>query len=72
MADGAVQTLIRKITIGTPIRKVTGAAAQKIGDLTDVNTSNLQDDGLLQYNLTAAKFEVTTEPEGLDIFGGEF
>ena len=29
-----VQTHVRKITVGTPVRKVTGAQAQSLNDLT--------------------------------------
>ena len=72
MADDVVQTHIRKITIGTPVRKVTGAAAQAIGDLTDVDTSSLIDKGILQYNINTAKFEVTIAPTGLTISAGNF
>jgi len=72
MADDVVQTHIRKITIGTPVRKVTGAAAQQIGDLTNVDTSGLTDDGILQYNINTGKFEVTTIPQTLTISGGTF
>lgn len=34
-----VQTHVRKITVGTPVRKVTGAQAQTLNDLTDVDTT---------------------------------
>ena len=33
-------THIKKITIGTPVKKVTGAAAQTLNDLTDVQVIN--------------------------------
>lgn len=72
MAEDIVQTHIRKITIGTPVRKVTGAAAQTIGDLTNVDTSGLVDKGILQYNILTGKFEVTTAPTGLTLSAGNF
>lgn len=72
MADDVVQTHIRKITIGTPVRKVTGAAAQAIGDLTNVDTSSLVNDGILQYNINTGKFEVTLAPTGLTLSAGNF
>lgn len=72
MADDVVQTHIRKITIGTPVRKVTGAAAQTIGDLTNVDTSSLTHKGILQYNINTGKFEVTTAPTGLTLSAGNF
>ena len=67
-----VQTHVRKILIGTPVKKVVGAAAQAIGDLTDVDTSGLTDDGILQFNFATGKFEVTTLPQTLTFSGGSF
>ena len=65
-------TLVKKITVGVPIKKVTGAAAQTIGDLTDVDTSALTNDGILQFNSSSGKFEVTTLPQSLTFTGGSF
>lgn len=48
MAEGA-KTLVRKITIGTPVRRVVGAQAQRLDDLLDVQIRNLEDDHVLQY-----------------------
>ena len=68
-----VQTHIRKITVGTPVRKVTGAQAQSIGDLTDVDLSALSDNAILQFNQNGTgKFEATTEPDGLEFDAGTF
>lgn len=52
MAEGT-KTLVRKITIGTPIRKVTGAEAQRLDDLLDVRIRNLEDDHVLQYEASS-------------------
>ena len=71
MATSSV-TLVKKITVGVPIKKVTGAAAQTIGDLTDVDTSSLTNDGILQFNSSSGKFEVTTLPQSLTFTGGSF
>ena len=71
MATSSV-TLVKKITVGVPIKKVTGAAAQVIGDLTDVDTSALVNDGILHFNSTTGKFEVTTLPQSLTFTGGSF
>tara|TARA_B100000123_G_scaffold36688_1_gene24203 strand:+ start:244 stop:459 length:216 start_codon:yes stop_codon:yes gene_type:complete len=71
MATSSV-TLVKKITVGVPIKKVTGAAAQTIGDLTDVDTSALVNDGILQFNTATGKFEVTTLPQSLTFTGGSF
>lgn len=45
-----VQTLVRKITIGTPVRRVVGAQAQRLDDLLDVTIRDLNDDDVLQYD----------------------
>ena len=71
MATSSV-TLVKKITVGVPIKKVTGAAAQTIGDLTDVDTSALTNAGILQFNSSSGKFEVTTLPQSLTFTGGSF
>jgi len=46
----ASQTLVRKITIGTPIRKVVGSEAQRLDDLLDVQIRDIADDHVLQYD----------------------
>lgn len=57
----AQQTIVRKITIGTPISKVVGAAAQSLGDLTDVIiTAPVNDDQILQYDATSSKWRNTS------------
>ena len=57
MADSRQQqTLVRKITIGTPISKVVGAAAQQINDLTDIITPPVNDGQILQYDTTSSKW----------------
>lgn len=43
------KTLVRKITIGTPVRRVVGAQAQRLDDLLDVQIRDLEDDHVLQY-----------------------
>tara|TARA_B100002019_G_scaffold293364_1_gene320433 strand:+ start:11288 stop:11488 length:201 start_codon:yes stop_codon:yes gene_type:complete len=47
------QTLVRKITIGTPIRRVVGAEAQRLDDLLDVQIRDLEDDHILQYEASS-------------------
>ena len=44
------KTLVRKITIGTPVRRVVGAQAQRLDDLLDVQIRDLEDDHILQYD----------------------
>ena len=53
----ASQTLVRKITIGTPIRKVSGAAAQRLDDLLDVQIRDLADGELLQYEASTERWK---------------
>lgn len=47
------KTLVRKITIGTPVRRVVGAQAQRLDDLLDVQIRNLEDDHILQYEASS-------------------
>lgn len=61
------KTLVRKITVGIPIRRVTGAAAQRLDDLLDVNITSVQDDHILQYNASTGLWK--NEPL---ITGGTF
>ena len=65
-------TQIKRITIGTPVRKVTGAQAQEVGDLTNVDTTATVDNSVLQFNAFTAKYEAVTTVEGLTIDGGTF
>lgn len=72
MAEDTARTQIARVIIGTPVRKVTGAQAQGINDLVDVNTSGVQQNHLLQYNLTTGKWESTLQPSGIIVSGGTF
>lgn len=63
----ATQTLVKKITIGTPVRRVVGAQAQRLDDLLDVRIRNLEDDHVLQYNQATGLWENVEL-----ISGGEF
>ena len=51
------KTLVRKITIGTPVRRVVGAQAQRLDVLLDVQIRNLEDDHILQYEATSGLFK---------------
>ena len=72
MAEDTARTQIARVIIGTPIRKVTGAQAQAINDLTDVNTAGVEQNHILQFNEVSGKFESTLKPQGLQVFGGTF
>tara|TARA_B100001287_G_C22662278_1_gene520984 strand:- start:815 stop:1054 length:240 start_codon:yes stop_codon:yes gene_type:complete len=65
-------TQIKRITIGTPVRKVTGAQAQEVGDLTNVDATATVENSILQFNAFTAKYEAVTTVEGLTIDGGTF
>ena len=72
MAEDTARTQIARVIIGTPIRKVTGAQAQGINDLTDANTDGVEQNHILQFNEVSGRFESTLGPQGLQIFGGTF
>jgi len=64
-----VQTHIRRIIVGTPVRKVTGAQAQRLGDLTDVRDDAVQWD-LIQYREDTGEWRPWNTPDGLILAGG--
>lgn len=66
------QTIVKKVTLGIPIRRVTGAQAQGINALNDVDISGLIDKGILQYNESRGKWEVTLQPTQLQLVAGTF
>lgn len=70
----AQRTIVKKITLGVPVRKVTGAQAQGIEDLTNVEDepSNIGPGVLLQYNENTTKWETRDELTGITIYGGTF
>lgn len=51
------RTIVRKITIGTPISRVIGNSASSLDDLLDVRIDGIQDGDVLQYNSAVSKFE---------------
>ena len=63
-------THIKKITIGTPVKKVTGAAAQGIGDLTYVSIVAESDGNILAYNAATGKFQSTNALTDIIISAG--
>lgn len=63
-------THIKKITIGTPVKKVTGAAAQTIGDLTDIQIVGESNGHILEYNAATGKWNSTSAPGSLIIAAG--
>jgi len=51
------RTIVRKITIGTPISRVIGNSASSLDDLLDVRIDGIRDGDVLQYNSAVSKFE---------------
>lgn len=68
------RTIVKKITLGVPVRKVTGAQAQGVEDLTNVEDipEYVESGVILQYNAAAAKWESRNELTGVTIYGGTF
>lgn len=60
----AQQTLVRKITVGTPVRRVVGAQAQRLDDLLDVKIQLPQDGNILMFNPDTNTFENVPEVSG--------
>ena len=63
-------THIKKITIGTPVKKVTGAAAQTLGDLTDITLVAESNGNILAYNASTGKWTSTNSLSDLIIAAG--
>ena len=61
------QTLVKKITVGTPVRRVIGAQAQGLDDLTDVKIRAAQNQDLMAYNSSTNEWENTDQVDA-----GEF
>lgn len=60
------QTLVRKITIGTPVRRVVGAQAQRLDDLLDVTIRDLEADHVLQYEAASGLWKNQDHLDGGD------
>ena len=61
------QTLVKKITVGTPVRRVIGAQAQGLDDLTDVKIRAAKNQDLMSYNSSTDQWENTDQVDA-----GEF
>ena len=61
------QTLVKKITVGTPVRRVIGAQAQGLDDLTDVKIRAARHQDLMAYNSSTDQWENTDQVDA-----GEF
>ena len=70
----AQRTIVKKITLGVPVRKVTGAQAQSVEDLINVEDDPVyvEAGAFLQYNADTTKYEPRNELTGITIYGGTF
>ncbi len=65
------KTFIKKITVGVPIRKVTGAEAQTLSDITDVSSYDSVGPGyLLVFNESLQKWQSQNFVDAAIIIGG--
>lgn len=66
-------TIVKKIVMGTPVRRVSGAGgASTVNDLTDINTNGKVTGSLLVYNASSGKWEATADLENQNINGGSY
>ena len=67
----AQNTIIKKITVGVPIKKVTGAEAQTLSDITDVTAyDSIAPGHLLIFNSATQKWETNGVISEVTIVGG--
>ena len=64
-------TIIKKIVIGTPVKRVSEAALN-INNLDGINTSNRVNGSVLVYNSTNSLWESTLNLEQQNINGGSY
>lgn len=64
-------TIVKKITIGTPVRKVTEATAN-LNELAGIDTSARVNGSVLVYNATSTLWEATLDLEQQNVNGGSF
>lgn len=64
-------TLIKRIVVGTPVRRVNEAQAN-INDLNGINTSGKVNGSVLVYNATNSLWEATLDLEQQNVNGGSF
>ena len=64
-------TIIKKITVGTPVRKVTEATAN-LNELAGINTSAKVNGSVLVYNASSTLWEATLDLEQQNVNGGSF
>lgn len=66
------QTIVKKIVVGTPLRRVTGTSAQELCDLIDVVCTGKEDGDIVEFDIVTEKFYIRRDPRLLVIRGGTF
>ena len=66
------QTIVKKIVVGTPLRRVTGTSAQELCDLIDVFCLGKEDGDIIEFDVITEKFYLRRDPRKLIIRGGTF
>ena len=71
VAVSGFTTQVKKVVVGTPVRRV--ANADTVGGLSDVDVSALQNGSVLVYNTDNSKWVATKDlAEGTTLNGGSF
>lgn len=65
------RTQVKKVVVGKPVRRIR-QAGNNIGDLNNVDLSNLQDGSVLVYNQSTTNFESTLNLEKQNVNGGSY
>ena len=71
VAVAGTTTRVKKIVVGTPVRRVT-AGAFSIGSLGGVDTTGAVNGSVLVYNEASGKFEAEQELENTNFNGGQY
>jgi hypothetical protein len=64
-------TLVKKINVGTPVRRVV-SGQKSLAGLTDVDLTAKQDGSVLVYNTSSEKWKATLDLEKQNINGGSY
>lgn len=65
-------TQVKKVVIGTPIRRISNDATVYISNAADVELDTLTTGSVLVYDLTRAKWVATLDLEEQNINGGSY
>lgn len=63
-------TQVKKIVVGTPVRRVNEAGT--ISSLSDIDDSNLQNGSVLVYSTSSLKWVATRDLDNQNMDGGSF